>query len=152
MLDDIVDYLYDNNYIPETKREGMKEQIKRFYTSNLEQEIVSNINSENTVIFDIENEQLKDALSILDKESRLLIKLRYGILDDETRKYYKDTSKGLTLKEIAEIFGVTGESIRQKEQKILRILRNKYKKDIKKNFEVISYQEENFTGDVHKKL
>lgn len=68
----------------------------------------------NDVINEIKSEIVIDALNSLTSKERKIILLRYGLEKDKCK----------TLDEVAEIFGVSGERIRQYEQKALIKMRH----------------------------
>lgn len=81
----------------------------------------SNINLEEDFINDVTQNILNDELRALGYDLEFIIRARFGINDSKNPK--KEFERKHTLDEVAQMFNVTRERIRQKEAKALRKLR-----------------------------
>lgn len=135
MIEDITDLLANLHYIPNTDsyKEMVKKAIKIEYGNLSVEELnednmdnpVNNISYEAEYDKNVSNELIRrkviDNLSNLTEREQLVLKLRFGIEENENGI---KPARALSVKEVAKTFNVKEEMIRNLEFKALRKLRN----------------------------
>ena len=120
MLEDIIELMVSNGEITNDyaiKLRNIFKYIGTSYEKVTENNDIINNNSDDLdsiVEFESLQTELNNVIDTLDPREASVIRLRFGLIDGKMR----------TLEEVAKIFGLTGERIRQIEAKSLRKLRH----------------------------